>query len=94
MAHIVKDHPFIPANGNYWDLCKTCHLAPSAHAESTVSLDIAATNYRCPDCVTSGINPCPHQTKREARPEPLPVAEIDLSEMQEYVIGEDSDNRT
>jgi 5-methylcytosine-specific restriction endonuclease McrA len=31
---IVKDHKFEP-RGEWWTLCKHCHLAESAHAETT-----------------------------------------------------------
>lgn len=33
---IIKDHPF-ESRGEWWDLCKHCHLAESAHAETTLS---------------------------------------------------------
>ena len=120
MAHLIRDHPFESDNGTYWGMCKTCNLAPSAHATSLTSLQIDATKYRCPDCVDQEVDPCSHcacgngeaeddrgavlrcpvhgpgaayfrRKIKEERPEPLPVAEIDLSEMQEHVIGDNNE---
>jgi hypothetical protein len=32
---VVEDHPY-ESKGEWWDLCRHCNLAESAHRESTV----------------------------------------------------------
>jgi len=74
---------------------RPCRLSEAAHdpAGWGVQEHPLEGRYRCPVCVEAGVKPCPHQPakpEREARPEPLPVAEVDLSEMEEHVVTPDT----
>jgi hypothetical protein len=56
---IVSDHPFQPPTGRPWERCTTCGLAGAAHLAGV--LYRPRLPYRCPDCVTADVVPCPHQ---------------------------------
>lgn len=65
----ITDHPFDPVGGAWYAICKVCRLGRAAHTSAV-----------------PGSEP-PHQEEvgpKEERPEPLPVAEIDKSQMEEY----------
>ena len=93
----VRDHPFEPLDpAEPWGRCKHCSSYEATHLHT----DAPARNgpdppYRCPRCVVEGTDPCPHgrpeapaehPEEQDPRPSPLPVAEIDYSQMQEHVI--------
>lgn len=73
---IVRDHAFTPrpdtlgGRDAWWTLCghrdgagRACTLGEAAHAE-TAGPSLAERSKglakRCPDCVTKGVDPCPH----------------------------------
>ena len=74
---VVTDHAFEP-DGEWWGLCKHCHLAESTH-QSTKSPGLPdPPNYRCPECVSirdmGGEMPhkageCPRLEMKDARPD-------------------------
>lgn len=75
-ATTVYDHPFEPDDRGWWSVCKHCHLAEASHVSST--LDPPASPPPEPPPTTER-----PEEPEEDRPTPLPVAEIDLSEMRE-----------
>jgi hypothetical protein len=63
---IIKDHKFLP-NPEFasYGRCVRCNLAEAAHQFVEVGYQIPSTSkYRCPDCVTKGMDPCVHGGQR------------------------------
>jgi hypothetical protein len=62
---VITDHAFRVARGApWWDRCwhPGCHLSAAAHTETEIVLrSDPEPPYRCPDCVMTGIDSCPHQ---------------------------------
>jgi hypothetical protein len=63
---IISDHAFrVGPGAPWWDRCwyPGCHLSAAAHTTTEVAMGPdPALPYRCPDCVMTGVDPCPHQS--------------------------------
>ena len=56
----IDSHPFQPERA-WWQPCRICGLGAAAHTTSAVALGPDwAMAYRCPNCVQTGKDPCPH----------------------------------
>ena len=47
---VITDHEFEP-DGEWWQRCKHCHIAESAHATTDQTKLPKPPGYRCPECV-------------------------------------------
>lgn len=62
----VTGHPYTPPEGRPFGRCayEGCGLGESVHSTSnTVYLSDPNLAWRCPNCVTLDIDPCPHTRK-------------------------------
>lgn len=82
----VRDHPFEPKRDDEpWGLCKHCNLSEPSHVSSRRPYVPTSPPARPPDPPPNGRLLDQGEPSSNGRPEPLPVVEIDLSEMQEHL---------
>jgi hypothetical protein len=59
-ADIITDHAF--DNVRQDGRCAHCGLARAAHRDQVTPYELDPNlPYRCPNCVTQGTDPCPHE---------------------------------
>ena len=83
---VIKDHPYEPRDPNQpWGLCK-CGLSQACH-ERTVGPYLPTSPPAGPPSLPPNARLAPPPEEDEVNP--LPVPEISLTEMQEYVVKEE-----
>ena len=60
---IISEHAHVA--DPWWERCRICGLGAAAHTQ-TDSVAVIDGPYRCIDCVTKNVDPCPHQEGRHA----------------------------
>lgn len=62
----ISDHLFTP-RGDWWQRCVICGLGAAAHVATDFVLETTpAPPYRCPNCVQTNTDPCPHARAADA----------------------------
>lgn len=69
----ITDHAYVSPAGKPWGKCAFpgCGLGESVHQESDTPYPVAPLPYRCPNCVTKEIDPCPHTKENWESPDAL-----------------------
>jgi len=75
-ASTITDHWFEPS-GAWYTRCRICHLAEASHRQTSLNPEQTPMEDRR------------DEEPLEARPEPLPVAEVDLSVAEEHMVKPD-----
>lgn len=82
---LVTGHPYVSSQENL--LCDTCGLGQATHNHpASQNYSNGDIPYRCPDCVTKRIDPCPHQKKSVSADTRSPIiTQMENQQLANYV---------